>query len=119
MNKNMGFSSEHAPVALHGIVQKNIDEASKNNNFQKKFQKYLLVEEIGHFFKSNKARKIPQIGENVNGKSMKIDFKNFHFSLIYHWGISGVWHIFLKTNTDVFQLFVISLNCYSRVFTTE
>ena len=30
------FSSSHASVALCGILQKTIDEASKMNNFQKK-----------------------------------------------------------------------------------
>ena len=44
------FSSSHASVALRGILQKNIDEASKKNNFQKKFIKNdLFVEKIDDF----------------------------------------------------------------------
>ena len=47
--KKVIFSSSYASVPLRGILQKNIDEASKKNNFQKKFiQKYLFVDEICH-----------------------------------------------------------------------
>ena len=45
-----------ASVTLRGILQKNIDEASKKNNFQKKFtKKYLFFEEIGHFLEQKSA----------------------------------------------------------------
>ena len=45
-----------ASVTLRGILQKNIDEASKKNNFQKKFiEKYLFFEEIGHFQEQKSA----------------------------------------------------------------
>ena len=54
--KNTFFSSSYASVTLRGILQKNIDEASKKNNFQKKFiEKYLFFEEIGHFQEQKSA----------------------------------------------------------------
>ena len=44
LQKKSFFSSSYASVTLRGILQKNIDEASKKNNFQKKFiKKYLFV----------------------------------------------------------------------------
>ena len=33
LQKKWFFSNSHASVALRGILQKNIDEASKKNNF--------------------------------------------------------------------------------------
>ena len=49
-----------ASVTLRGILQKNIDEASKKNNFQKKFiEKYLFFEDIGRF-QEQKSATFPQ-----------------------------------------------------------
>ena len=50
LQKKVTFSSSYASVMLRGTLQKNIDEASKKNNFQKKIiKKYLFFEEAGHF----------------------------------------------------------------------
>ena len=54
--KNLLFSSSYASVTLRGILQKNIDETSKKNNFQKKFiKKYLFFEEADHFQEQKNA----------------------------------------------------------------
>ena len=61
--KKSFFSSLHASVALRAILLKNIDEASKKNNFQKKIiKKYLFVEEIGHFLEQ-KSTTFPRKSE--------------------------------------------------------
>ena len=66
LQKRWIFSSSHASVALRGILHKNNDEASKKNNFQKKFiKKYVFVEEIGHF-REQKSAKISQKSRNVS-----------------------------------------------------
>ena len=43
LQKRWIFSSSHASVALRGILQKNIDEASKKNNFQKKVYQKIFI----------------------------------------------------------------------------
>ena len=50
------FSSSHASVALRGILQKNIDEASKKNNFQKKvYQKIFICRGDRSFSRAKKC----------------------------------------------------------------
>ena len=50
LQKILFFSSSYASLTLRGILHKNIDEAPKKNNFQKKvYQKQLFIEEICHF----------------------------------------------------------------------
>ena len=93
------FSSSHASVALRGILQKNIDEASKKNNFQKKFiKKYLFVEEIGHF-QEQKSAKFPPNPEIFKWKSTNRFSKNRRFSIFIDFplkiaGMLGKFHTF-------------------------
>ena len=48
--KNIFFRVRMLPLRSVGFYKKNIDEASKKNNFQKKFiEKYLFFEEADHF----------------------------------------------------------------------
>ena len=69
-----------ASVTLRGILQKNIDETSKKNSFQKKIKKYVFIEEIGHFHEQKSAN-IPQNPGNfeweINGKRFSLIF-DFH-----------------------------------------
>ena len=64
LQKKVTFSSSYASVTLRGILQENIDEAPKKNNFQKKvYQKIFIFEEIDHFLEQ-KIQLLPKDAGN-------------------------------------------------------
>ena len=80
--KKYHFSSSYASVTLRGILPKNIAEASKKNNFQKKFIKnYLFVEEICHFQEQKTVKFPPKSGIFPKGNQWKSIFEIFNL----HW----------------------------------
>ena len=71
-----------ASVTLRGILQKNIDEASKKNNFQKKvYRKIFIFRGDRSFSRAKKCNISPKIRVIFNGKSMEIDFPSFSTSI--------------------------------------
>ena len=79
-----------ASVTLRGILQKNIDEASKKNNFQKKvYQKIFIFRGDRSFSRAKKCNIFPRIRVIFNGKSMEIDFLHFQLPLIFYWKLPG------------------------------
>ena len=72
-----------ASVTLRGILQKNIDEASKKNNFQKKvYQKIFICRGDMLFSRAKNSEISSKIQDISKGKSMEIDFRGFQFVLI-------------------------------------
>ena len=56
LQKKLLFSSSYASVTLRGILLKNIDEASKKNNFQKKvYQKIFICRGDRSFSRAKKC----------------------------------------------------------------
>ena len=93
LQKRSFFSSSHASVALRGILHKNNDEASKKNNFQKKvYQKYIFVEEIGHFQEQKSATFPQKSGKFSMGNQWKSIFKKTRFPIFIDFPlkISGI-----------------------------
>ena len=80
--KKSFFSSSYASVTLRGILPKNIDEASKKNNFQKKvYRKIFIFRGDRSFSRAKKCNISPKIRVIFNGKSMEIDFPSFSTSI--------------------------------------
>ena len=82
LQKNLLFSSLYASVTLRGILQKKIDEASKNNNFQKKvYQKIFICRGDRSFSRAKKCNIFLKIRVIFNGKPMEIDLPSFTTSI--------------------------------------
>ena len=83
--KNLLFSSSYASVTLRGILQKNIDEASKKNNFQKKvYQKIFICRGDRSFSRAKKCKISPKSGKISIGNQWKLKIKENRFPLISH-----------------------------------
>ena len=85
LQKQFFFPSSYASGTLRGILHKNIDEASKKNNFQKKvYQKIFIFRGDRSFSRAKKCNIFPRIRVIFNGKSMEIDFLHFQLPLIFY-----------------------------------
>ena len=74
-----------ASVTLRGILQKNIDEASKKNNFQKKVYRKIFIFRGDRSFSRAKKCEIPQkSGKFSKGNQWKLNIKENRFPLISH-----------------------------------
>ena len=74
-----------ASVTLRGILQKNIDEASKKNNFQKKvYRKIFIFRGDRSFSRAKKCNIFPKIRVIFNRKSMEVENEGNRFPLISH-----------------------------------
>ena len=83
LQKRAIFSSSYASVTLRGILQKNIDGASKKNNFQKKvYPKIFISRGARSFLRAKKCYISPNIQVIFNGKPMEIDLPSFS---TFHW----------------------------------
>ena len=86
------FSSSYASVTLRGILKKNIDGASKKNNFQKKvYPKIFIFRGARSFPRAKKCNIFPTIQAIFNGKPMEIDLPSFSTPIGFLLKITRIW----------------------------
>ena len=92
-----------ASVTLRGILQKNIDEASKKNNFQKKvYRKIFIFRGDRSFSRAKKCNISPQIRVIFNRKPMEVGNEgkaiSIGFPLKISWMFGKMLHFFALEN---------------------